>query len=149
MPQRLVVDTNILISLFMGRQSAELIEAIVNEDIVLISSREQISEIKRVLAYPKLAKHFTPEIRDDIVFLVATMAELVLLANDISDCRDPKDNFILEMAVNGKADFIVSGDEDIRSLNPYRGVSILDLNEFKKKISMDKEDIPSHPSPKP
>jgi len=44
---------------------------------------------------------------------------------NINDCRDEKDNMILETAVYGNADFIISGDEDLLILNPYRWIQIL------------------------
>ena len=40
-------------------------------------------------------------------------------------CRDPKDDRILELAVNGNASFLVTGDDDLLTLNPFRGIQIL------------------------
>ena len=133
MPARVVIDTNILISLFIGRQHETLIDNIVDEKIQLISSNEQIAEIKSVLTYPKLSKYFTPEMHDELIFLINNLSELVQITNNIFDCRDANDNFILEMAVNGKADFIVSGDQDILILSPYRGIEVFALSEFKNR----------------
>ena len=48
----------------------------------------------------------------------------------ITDCRDPKDNKFLELAVASDAQFIVTGDIDLLVLNPYRGITILKSGDF-------------------
>ena len=48
----------------------------------------------------------------------------------LSDCRDPDDNRILEAAVSGRADCIVTGDDDLLSMKSFRGVQILTVSEF-------------------
>ena len=48
----------------------------------------------------------------------------------IDICRDPKDNKFLELAVSGKADFIITGDQDLLVLNPFRNIEIITINEF-------------------
>jgi putative PIN family toxin of toxin-antitoxin system len=50
----------------------------------------------------------------------------------ISECRDPKDNKFLELAVCGKADFIISGDEDLLVLNPFRNIQMITPDSFLK-----------------
>ena len=50
----------------------------------------------------------------------------------ITDCRDPADNMFLELAVEGQADIIISGDNDLLSLNPFRGIKIITAAEFLK-----------------
>ncbi len=65
-------------------------------------------------------------------FLVALLreAELVEITETVTDCRDAKDNKFLELALSGEADYIVSGDEDLLILSPFRGISILTPREF-------------------
>jgi predicted nucleic acid-binding protein len=55
---------------------------------------------------------------------------LVEITEMIEACRDPKDNKVLEVAVNGQATCIVTGDEDLRILHPFRGIPILTPAEF-------------------
>jgi predicted nucleic acid-binding protein len=54
-----------------------------------------------------------------------TSAELVTITARIAACRDPTDDKFLELAVNGHADLIVSGDADLLALNPFRGIPIV------------------------
>jgi uncharacterized protein len=71
-----------------------------------------------------LARLIAPAARARLAELMA-MAELVPITERIAACRDPKDDKFLELAVNGRADVIVSGDADLLVLNPFRGVPIV------------------------
>jgi len=65
-------------------------------------------------------------------FLIALLkeSEMVKLVEQITVCRDVKDDKFLELAVSGRADCIVSGDSDLLTLNPFRGIPILTPREF-------------------
>ena len=65
-----------------------------------------------------------PAFRDDLAKLLAR-AKLVTVTERITACRDPHDDKFLELAVNGLADLIVSGDADLLALNPFRDIPIL------------------------
>jgi uncharacterized protein len=56
---------------------------------------------------------------------VLAAAEMVAITERIVACRDPKDDKFLELAVNGHADLIVTGDADLLALNPFREISIV------------------------
>jgi putative PIN family toxin of toxin-antitoxin system len=87
-------------------------------------------ELAEVLSRRKLNKYLLEEER--MRFLVALLreSELVEITEAVTDCRDAKDNKFLELAVSGKADFIVSGDQDLLVLNPFRGIPILTPRAF-------------------
>ena len=57
-------------------------------------------------------------------------AEQVEVTGVVTDCRDSKDNKFLELAIDGQASHIVSGDEDLTILNPFRGVPIVSPKAF-------------------
>ena len=96
---------------------------------ILLSS-PVLNEIDDVLRRPKLGKYL-PE-NDKMQFLVALVREasIVEISESITDCRDPKDNKYLELAVSGLATCIVSGDQDLLVLNPYRDIPILTPRQF-------------------
>ena len=56
--------------------------------------------------------------------------QFIDVIEQINECRDPKDNKYLELAVSGKAECIVTGDDDLLVLNPFRGIEILTVQEF-------------------
>lgn len=62
-------------------------------------------------------------------------AELVSITERIGACRDPKDDKFLELAVNGHADLIVSGDTDLLTLNPFRGIQIVTPATFVQGVA--------------
>ena len=64
-------------------------------------------------------------------------AEIIIVFEEIDICRDPKDNKFLEVAVNGKADFIITGDKDLLVLNPFQGIEIITVNEFLSRFNLD------------
>ena len=62
-------------------------------------------------------------------------AELVAITERIAACRDPKDDKFLELAVNGQADLIVSGDADLLALNPFRDIPIVTPATFVQGVA--------------
>jgi putative PIN family toxin of toxin-antitoxin system len=74
-----------------------------------------------------------PEDISNISSFLKAKAEFVLPAERLADCRDPKDNPILECAWAGHADAIVTGDMDLLLLNPFRGIPILTPRQFLEK----------------
>src|ERR1700738_5375574 len=97
---------------------------IVAESGVLLKSPITERELFVPLARPRLAPLIPPRFRDWLSELLAA-AELVTIIERITACRDPKDDKFLELAVNGRADMIVSGDADLLALNPFRGIPIV------------------------
>lgn len=92
---------------------------------MLLLSFPVLAELNEVLG----RQHFRRYVHEDEVrrFLAAFAreAEWVEITTSITACRDPKDNKFLELAVDGHATHIVSGDDDLLALNPFRNISIL------------------------
>jgi uncharacterized protein len=125
-----VIDTNIWISFLIGKLLAGLDDYILDGLLEVITSDEQLAEITTVLKRSKFRKHFSSEDIEEFLALLYKSARIVELQHTIKDCRDEKDNFLLETAVRGKAEYIVTGDKDLLVLNPYRGKKIIVFSEF-------------------
>jgi putative PIN family toxin of toxin-antitoxin system len=69
-----------------------------------------------------------------VINLVATKLRIFSPTEIITDCRDPKDNKFLELAVEANASCIVTGDKDLLVLDPFRGIPILTAADFLKKF---------------
>ncbi len=82
-------------------------------------------EIADVLARPKFARRLTDDRRREILELLAAAAFWAEPTETTTDCRDPKDNRYLELALAARATAIVSGDDDLLVLHPWRGVRIV------------------------
>lgn len=129
--RRFVFDTNVLISAFLFSQSKPrqaLDQATVIGVIVLSSS--VLSELEEVLYRPKFDRYLTKERRQEFLEDLTENAQFIDVTEQINECRDPKDNKYLELAVSGQAECIVTGDDDLLVLNPWRGIEILTVQEF-------------------
>jgi putative PIN family toxin of toxin-antitoxin system len=128
---RFVFDTNTLISalLFTESKPRQVFQLALQSGDVLLS-QATIKELSDVLSRKKFDRYVLKEEREE--FLTALIAQVVLIepSEKVSICRDPKDNQFLELAISGKADFIVSGDDDLLELNPFREVRILNPADF-------------------
>jgi len=120
---RIVVDTNVFVSAILKLNSLPfLVVRWVDEQGGLLKSAATEHEILSVLSH--IAAVTIPDFRDDLAKMLAR-AELVAITERITACRDPQDDKFLELAVNGHADLIVSGDADLLALNPFRDIPIL------------------------
>ena len=127
---KVVIDSNLFISSLFGKITSKLVQDIVLKKIDLVTSQKQIQEICGVLRRPKFQNKISEKQISELEQIIITHGTIVDTPGMIFDCRDPKDSFILEMAVNGKADFILTGDSDLLELNPYKEIKIIKFSDF-------------------
>lgn len=129
--KRFVFDTNVLISALLLRNSTarQAFDKASSGGKMLIS-QATLSELNNVLQRKDFAKYITDQ--DRVEFLAALVREgiMVEIVERISVCRDPKDDKFLELAINGQATCIVSGDDDLIILKSFRGIPILTPRQF-------------------
>jgi uncharacterized protein len=128
---RVVIDTNALISrlLLPGSIPTRAVSKAVAED-QLLASDDTIMELADVLARPKFDPYVTIRERQEFLRLFNRIAERVTITHALRVCRDPKDDKFLELAVNGAAQLIITGDADLLALQPFRGIIILTPTEY-------------------
>jgi predicted nucleic acid-binding protein len=114
---RIVIDSNIFISALLFENSVpfQVVRLAESKGIVLFSEAT-LGELKQVLNRKKFDKYITVEERE------AFLLKLIMTGE--------KDNKFLELAINGKADFIVTGDNDLLVLNPFENIPIISPNLF-------------------
>jgi uncharacterized protein len=124
--ERVVVDTNALIGrlLLPASVPAQAVRRAVAED-QLLASDATIMELADVLARPKFDPYVTIAERQEFLRLFDRIAERIPIVHLVRACRDPKDDKFLELAVNGEARLIITGDADLLALHPFRGIDIL------------------------
>ena len=128
---RFVADTNVLVSRLVVRNSIPA-QAVLHATShgKLIVSTEILDELESVLSRPKFDVYLKLSERlafFDILRLTALTIESV---TPLAVCRDPKDDKFLALALTGQADFILSGDQDLLSLHPFRGIDILTPRQY-------------------
>jgi uncharacterized protein len=131
MSKRFVVDNNILVSALLVKNSApfQVIGKLEKQGVILYSEATLL-ELNQILNRKKFIKYFTVEEKQEFVFKLLEKSELVEIEESISICRDPKDDKFLELAFSGKADFIITGDQDLLVLNPFRNIEIITASDF-------------------
>ena len=128
---RAVLDTNVLVSAVLLPYSVpRRVFDHVTLKARLLLSESVIAELSEVLSRPKFDRYVS--VGDRLEFLAKTIrdAESVEVNISLTDCRDPKDNKFLELAVSGSATHLVTGDADLLVLNPFRGIAIVTPNDF-------------------
>jgi len=123
---RIVFDTNALISYLMAWDSVpgQSFRKAARE-ATLLASQETLDELADVLLRRKFDPYASLGDRTRFLQVMATTVEFVSIVTVIRACRDPRDDKFLEVAVNGEADLIVTGDKDLLALNPFHKVAII------------------------
>ena len=116
-----VIDTNLWIS-FTLIQSGR---------VEVVTDAQQIAEIEDVLSRPKIKNLIGPQRLAIMLRFIHRKTKLVAPKRRIKVCRDPNDDYLLEIAVEAKTSFLVSGDADLLALDPFRSVRIGTYRDFK------------------
>jgi len=132
---RYVFDTNVIISalLFENSKPAQgLRYALTNGDVLL--SLDLLEELNEVLRRKRFDRYVTSEEREEFLEALIERAMLVEITRNVQECRDPKDDKVLELALNGEAQYIITGDRDLLILHPFRDVFVITVDEFLNTI---------------
>ena len=133
--RRCVFDTNVIVSAALygyGNPGRAFDWALDNCDVLL--SDEVAEEVHGVLSREKFSRYISTQEREVFLQRLVAETELIEVTMAISECRDPKDDKFLELAVCGDASHIVTGDDDLLELHPFRGISILAPREFLESV---------------
>ena len=131
---RVVIDANVLISCLIrphGR-TGRIRDHMRGGRFTVLYSRETLAEFINVISRPNLIEKYRIQEQDFRAFrsLILMRGKRIEIKTPVNVCRDPKDNGYLSLALDGHADTIVSGDGDLLSLNPFRGIPIIKPAEF-------------------
>jgi len=127
---RLILDTNLWISFLISSKYEKLDELLFNQKCKLLFSQELLEEFVAVAKRPKLRKYVSRDELEDLLETIDEVAEFVNVTSEILECRDPKDNFLLSLAVDGKADYLLTGDKDLLVLKEIGNTEIKTISEF-------------------
>ena len=132
-PERIVIDTNIFISFLISDSFSKLDKHLQSNRARLLFSIELLNEFIEVVNRPKLKKYFSDK---DLVKLLDSInehADLIDVISKVDICRDKKDNFLLSLCEDGKADYLITGDEDLLVIKKFKKTSILKIADYLKK----------------
>jgi putative PIN family toxin of toxin-antitoxin system len=93
-----------------------------------------LEELADVTSRPKLRKFFTQSEWDLILDIIDRYAVYIPVVSDVNVCRDIKDNFLLSLAKDSQADYLITGDNDLLTLKVFEITQILTVAEFQMKM---------------
>ena len=128
---RAVIDTNVLVSQAIRPSSipARAVDKAASSARLLFSAVTW-AELEEVLSRRKFDAYIDSVARENFLQDLRAIALIVAASASIRACRDPRDDKFLEVAVHGHADVIVTGDDDLLELHPFRGIAILTPSDY-------------------
>ena len=128
------LDTNILVSAFGWKGNPkQVLNKVITGETELVISDKQFKELAEVLEYPKF--RFTTQQKDRFKALILEIATFVKPVKKIDAIKeDPDDNMILECAIAGDVNYIVTGDHDLLNLKEFRGVKMRTPKQFLEEM---------------
>lgn len=136
---RAVVDTNVLVSGTISAEGfpARVVNALLDRKFLLVTSEYLLSEYQAVMQRPRIANKYrgiAERLNDILVFLRAEGIAVDPTALPPGTVRDTKDSPVLACAVDGKAEYLVSGDSDLQSLGTFQGVQVVSPRQFVEEV---------------
>jgi len=132
---RIVIDTNVLISAtFWTGNPKQLLNRVRKKEFVLLTSQILLNELKEILIRPDKPFKLSEEEAEHVVNSIRSLAEIVRTHSFVKICRDEQDNRVLECAVDGGAEWVISGDAHLLELQSFQGVRIGTVGDFLSSI---------------
>uniref|UniRef100_E6QKD2 PIN domain-containing protein n=1 Tax=mine drainage metagenome TaxID=410659 RepID=E6QKD2_9ZZZZ len=133
-PGRFVLDTNVIVSGVLQPESAPrraMLEA--QQRGQLLASQDTLDELQNVLSRSRFDRLASAAKRAQLFDEYLANVELILVVSPIRACRDPRDDKFLALAYDGRADALITGDDDLLALHPFHGIAILSPTDYLEK----------------
>ena len=129
-PVRIVIDTNLFISFLINKDFSKLDKIIIEGHTRLVLSVELLEEIFAVIKRPKFKSIITEGDIETLLLFFNKFGELVPVHSQLNESRDEKDNFLLNLAIDGKATHLLTGDSDLLELKKIGNTIIIKIKDF-------------------
>lgn len=127
---KVIIDTNLWISFLLAKDLSRLDSIVADREIVLIFSQELLDELIEVTQRKKFKRYFDLDDVESLLLKLRSRAIFVNVESKVDACRDPKDNFLLALAVDGRATHLITGDKDLLVLEYYSKTKILTITDY-------------------
>lgn len=131
---RVILDTNLWISFLITKNLSRLDNYIIKGKLKLIFSEELLQEFIEVTERPKFRKYFSTQDVSELVDYFDEYGELIKVKFEVKKYRDPKDNFLLSLALDGRTDYLITGDKDLLELEEIGITKIVTLTDFENLL---------------
>ena len=135
--ERVVIDTNVLISAALVPRgvSRTVVDAVRSENAVILFSDVTFDEIRSRLQRQKFDRYVSRGVRFTYLAQIRAVSKWVSITGTKLGCRDPDDDMLLETALIGEADCLVTGDHDLLIMSPFHEIPILTPTDFLKFLT--------------
>lgn len=134
MDNKTVFDVNIWISYFLKGKFTELVDMIANYNVEFFRAKELTKELLSVISREKFKKHLHLPLQSYISFY-EKICTFLTIQKEFSGCRDPKDNYLFDLAFQSNSKHLVSGDRDVRETEIDKPLNVVSLRTFKEMIA--------------
>jgi putative PIN family toxin of toxin-antitoxin system len=131
---KVIIDTNLWISFLIGKILHPLLQDILDEQLIIVTCKEQLKELLSTVEKPKLKKYFHPEQIASFFSFLNEYAIFVPVTSTVTLCRDAKDNFLLALAKDARADYLITGDKDLLVIKKFEETAIVTIAEYRMPI---------------
>ena len=133
---KIILDVNIWLSALISKTMAQQIKAIISQETIeIIACAELITELKQTLERDKFRKYVAFENIPSAIELVEYSTTDFKISSTVEYCRDNKDDYLLALAMDSQANFLITGDKDLLVLQKFNTTQIVRLTEFLNLIS--------------
>jgi|SRR5690606_13958121 len=130
MPRKIILDTNIWVSYFIGRNFDEIALTILNNKLTIFSCAELEEELANVLSRAKFKKLLHLE-TDRYLSFLRNLTQFVQINKNFKGCPDEKDNFLFDLGIQTSSDFLITGDKRLLTFD-QSPLTVLSLKTFKE-----------------
>jgi putative PIN family toxin of toxin-antitoxin system len=131
---KVIIDTYLWISFLISGEHQKMDFLFSSGKIRLLFSERLFAEFIGVTGREKFRKYFSKSDIDELAMMMKKVAKIVRTTTVLTQCRDPKDDFLLELAVDGKADYLITGDNDLLELKTINKTKIVTIGYFYKSV---------------
>ena len=132
--ERVIIDTNCWISFLIGRRLHRLVDLLSDEHIELIVCDELLDEIRDVTSRTKFTRYFPNKDVESLLEFLQLIGETINPKQSVQLCRDEADDYLLALAIEANADYLVTGDQDLLVLKEVHNCRIVDITEFEQVV---------------
>ena len=130
--QKIILDTNLWISFLISNKLTIIEKLVETKNIKILYSENLINELIYVVKRPKFKKYFSEESVSLLLDYFKEECVFISVFSNLKVCRDEKDNFLLNLSIDGNADYLITGDSDLLVLNQIENTKIITINDFIK-----------------
>jgi hypothetical protein len=129
---KVIFDTNVWISFLIGKRLHIIQDYILDGSITIVITEQLLTEIKEVALRPKLKKYFPQNKVTELIEFLEIIGLKKEIRSSVNLCKDPKDNFLLDLIESSNAHVLVTGDKELIKLNPFKTAQIITPKQFEQ-----------------